>query len=65
MGASTNLCYDHKRFSSILVPTRRQVVPRLGERALPGPTMVLIKVDEFELIPRHAEQAAKKEANTG
>jgi len=64
-GASSNLCYDHKWFSGILVPTRRRVVPRPRERALPGPTIVWIKLDEFELIPRHAEQAAKKEADSG
>jgi len=62
---SSHLCYDHKRFSGILVPTRRRVVPRLGERTLPGPTIIWIEVEEFELIPRHGEQVAKKVADPG
>src|SRR5262249_6156743 len=56
--ASSNLCGAHKRFWGILVPTRRRVVPRLGERPLPGPTIVWIKVEEFELIPRQTEQGS-------
>jgi len=62
---SSNLCYDHKRLSGILVPTRRRVVLRMGGRPLPGPTIVWIKVEEFELIPRPAEQGAKKVGDTG
>ena len=62
---SANLCDDHKWLSGILVPTRRRVVPRLGVRALPGPTIVWIKLEEFELIPRQAEQTAKKVGNPG
>jgi len=56
--ASSNLCADHKRFSGILVPTRRRVVLRLGQRPLPGLAIVWIKVEEFELIPRQTEQGS-------
>src|SRR5215831_9443082 len=56
LATSSNLCDDHKRFSGILVPTRRRVVPRLGERALPGPTILWIKVEEGPIVRRLDER---------
>jgi hypothetical protein len=41
---------DYQTLDGIRVPTRRRVVPRgIGERALPGPTLVWIEVDDFRL----------------
>jgi hypothetical protein len=54
--SASHFCNDHRWLSGILVPTRRRVVPRIGARVLPGPAMVWIKVEEFELIPRQPAQ---------
>jgi hypothetical protein len=41
---------DYRELDGIQVPTRRRVVPRgIGDRALPGPTLVWIEVDDFRL----------------
>jgi hypothetical protein len=37
---------EHREFDGLVFPTRRRVVPRgLGNRALPGPTLVRIELD--------------------
>lgn len=38
-------CFDDERFDGLLYATRRRVTPRLGGRALPGPTIVSIAMD--------------------
>jgi hypothetical protein len=43
---------EYREFDGIQVPTRRRVVPRgVGYRALPGPTLVWIEVDDFAVNP--------------
>lgn len=43
-------CYEHKRFSEILVPTRRKVFPRRRDnRPRSHPTLVWIEVDDVRL----------------
>jgi hypothetical protein len=48
---SANYCFDYREMSGIMVPTRRRVTLRgPGGRPLPGPTMVWIEIDDFELL---------------
>jgi hypothetical protein len=50
---AANYCHDYREMSGVMVPTRRKVTLRTpGGRALPGPTMVWIEIEEFELLGR-------------
>jgi hypothetical protein len=40
-----HFCFDDEDFGGVRYPTRRRVVPRLAGRALPGPTVVGIRMD--------------------
>ncbi|MGH2984998.1 MAG: hypothetical protein ACRDK5_12245 [Solirubrobacterales bacterium] len=43
-----HLCDEHREVEGLVVPTRRRVVPEgLGNRALPGPTLVWIELDSI------------------
>lgn len=43
-------CSDHSRFDGLVFPTRRRVRPRgPGGRALPGPTLVALDINQVEL----------------
>ena len=44
MGALIHWCFDDEEFDGLAYPTRRRVVPRLAGRALPGPTIVGIRM---------------------
>ena len=51
-----NYCFDYREMSGIMVPTRRRVTLRgPGGRPLPGPIMVWIEIDDFELLERGYE----------
>lgn len=48
-GRSAHYCFDHKAFSGLVIPTRRQVVPRrANDRALGGPTLAWLKIKGIE-----------------
>jgi hypothetical protein len=50
---AANYCFDYREMSGIMVPTRRRVTLRgPAGRPLPGPTMVWIHIDDFELLDR-------------
>jgi len=56
LARSCNYCYDYREMSGIMVPTRRRVTLRgPAGRPLPGPTMVWIAIDDFELLDRGAD----------
>jgi hypothetical protein len=40
-----HFCFDDEDFGGLRYPTRRRVVPRVAGRALPGPTIVGIRMD--------------------
>jgi hypothetical protein len=44
---AVHLCDEHREVEGLVLPTRRRVVPRLGNRALPGPTLVWIELDSI------------------
>jgi hypothetical protein len=58
---SAHSVYDHETFDGIVVPTRRNVTPRVGQRAAPGPAMIWIRIDDFELVPRTPDVQADPE----
>jgi hypothetical protein len=58
---AANYCFHYREMSGIMVPTRRRVTLRgPGGRALSGPTMVWIEIDEFELVPRSRADDARR-----
>jgi hypothetical protein len=47
---AAHLCEDYREFDGLQVPTRRTVLPLLlGQRPLPGPTLVALQVHELHL----------------
>jgi len=49
-GVAAHYCDDHLKFGKAVFPTRRRVVPRIGgDRTLPFPTLVWIRVHEAAL----------------
>jgi hypothetical protein len=49
---AAHYCRDYKNFSGLLVPTRRQVLPRKSDgHPRNFPTLVWIEVDEVALVP--------------
>ncbi len=49
-GAAAHVCDEHREADGLTFPTRRRVVPRgLGGRALPGPTLVSLELDEIRV----------------
>jgi len=50
---SSNYCYDYRKMSGVMVPTRRKVTLRgPGGRPLSWPTMIWIEIQDFELAER-------------
>jgi hypothetical protein len=50
---ASNYCYDYRKMSGVMVPTRRKVTLRgPGGRPLSWPTMVWIEIQDFELVER-------------
>ena len=47
---AAHVVHDHRSYDGLLFPTRRRVTPRApGGRALPGPTLVWIELDELDV----------------
>jgi hypothetical protein len=47
---AAHYCAAHREFNGLVFPTRRRVVPRgLGNRALPGPTLVSLELDRISV----------------
>ena len=47
--SAANLCLDYETVDGVVIPSRRRVVPRApGGLALPGPTLVGIRIDDLQ-----------------
>ena len=47
---AAHLCAEHRTIDGLRLPTRRWVVPRLLGRALPGPRLITLEIDQVRIV---------------